>query len=119
MRNPTDEQLLAYVNALGAHVQYNFATGDCDGTDDWCTKDYLAALQPQASLRAALLWPAYLGARLWIGIWVAVPYLFGYRFRMVVVDGQARSTFVRREGKHEPGPYTSVDRPAKVKATKR
>lgn len=123
MNNPTTDQMLAYVNALGAHVQYNFDTGNCDGNDDWCTAKYLAAMQPRSGLRSALLWPAYVGARLWIGLWVAVPFLFGYRFRMVVVNGQARSTFVRREGGHEPGPYEVAARKpvakGRVKSAKR
>jgi len=101
MVDPILQDYEEYADALGAHKQYNPKTGKCYGGDSWCTELYLPAMKPMASGGAAFLWPAYLGARLWIAAWVAVPALFGYRFRVVVTDGKARSRLVRVGKEHD------------------
>ena len=101
MAEPILQDYEDYVDAMGAHMQYDPKTGKCYGGDDWCTEAHLPAMKPMASAGAAFLWPAYLGARLWIGLWVAVPWLFGYRFRVVVTDGKARSRLVRVTKEHK------------------
>ena len=89
--DPKTEELL---RSLGAHPLYNPDTGLCKDGDEWCMEDVLRALSPAGGW-AFLLWPAYLGARLWIALWIAIPWLFGFRFRVTVVGGVAHGRMVR------------------------
>lgn len=93
---PTDEKVEEFLEAFAAHPTYNPKTRLCKDGTEWCTDAYLAAMMPAGGAASVLLWPAYAGARLWIGLWVAVPWLFGYRFKVTVVGGVARSRLVRR-----------------------
>lgn len=113
---PTKQEEL--ISALGAHDLYDPKTRRCENGNDWCLDYYLKAMMPASddgpampttvmlapvtgiAVSSIFLWPAYLGARLWIGIWVAIPWLFGYRFKVTVVNGQARSRLIRKSRAH-------------------
>ena len=105
MSNITTEKINQALSGLRLHLKYSRKSGDCDGDDDWCMENALGALVPMAGLGAVLLWPAYLGARLWIAVWCAIPFLFGYRFRVVIVEGKAGDKLVRRGPAHGPDEY--------------
>lgn len=96
MAEPTDEKVGEFLEAFAAHPMYNPRTRLCKDGTEWCTDNALGALMPAGGAASVWLWPAYLGARLWIGAWVAIPWLFGYRFKVTVVGGVARSRLVRK-----------------------
>jgi hypothetical protein len=109
---PTDEKVDEFLAAYMAHPMYNPKTKLCKDGTEWCTDNSLGVLMPAGGAASVLLWPAYLGARLWIGVWVAVPWLFGYRFKVTVVEGVGRSRLVRRT----TGPHAEHIRPARARA---
>lgn len=99
--SPSESKNVALQDALQAHMEYDQKERLCHDGPDWCMAGVLKSLQPAVDgpvdvAAGIALWPAYLGMRLWMGVWLAIPYLFGLRMRVTVVDGVARARLIRR-----------------------
>lgn len=93
----------ALIRAIQAHPGYNPDNGQCPGGDDWCVDAWLAMTTPgfggsamTKAMTAVFVGFTWIGLRVWAAVGLAIPYLLGYKARVVVVEGQASLRLVRR-----------------------